>query len=217
MTKRENFFKGFWKENQILVSLLGLCAPLAITTAVENALGMSLALMFVLVMANVIVSAIRKIVPNEIRIPIFIVIIATLVTLVEMLMAAYLPALSKSLGIWIPLIVVNCIILGRAEAYASKNNVLDSLIDAVGIVIGYSFVIIVMSMIREFLGTGGLTIWGNLGFNINEIFNRPEGNEFKFFTNFFMTPTSAFIVLGFLIAFANIINNRKNNKKAVTK
>lgn len=213
MTKRENFLKGFWKENQILVSMLGLCAPLAITTSVENALGMSVALMFVLILSNVIIAAIRKIVPNEIRIPIFIVVIATLVTLVEMLMAAYLPALSKSLGIWIPLIVVNCIILGRAEAYASKNNVLDSLIDAIGIVIGYALVLILISVIREFLGTGGITIWGDLKFNLNDLFQRTEDNQFSFFTNFFMTPTSAYIVLGLLIGFANIINR----KKAVTK
>ncbi|MGD9604540.1 MAG: electron transport complex subunit RsxE [Bacilli bacterium] len=213
MTKRENFLKGFWKENQILVSMLGLCAPLAITTSVENALGMSIALMFVLIMSNVIIAAIRKIVPNEIRIPIFIVVIATLVTLVEMLMAAYLPALSKSLGIWIPLIVVNCIILGRAEAFASKNNVLDSLIDAIGIVIGYSLVLILISVIREFLGTGGITIWGDLKFNLNDLFNRTSDNKFSFFTNFFMTPTSAYLVLGLLIGFANIINR----KKAVTK
>jgi electron transport complex protein RnfE len=214
MTKWENFNKGIWKENQVLVAMLGLCSTLAITTSVENSLGMSIALMFVLVLANVIIAAIRKIVPNEIRIPIFIVVIATLVTLVEMLMAAYLPALSKSLGIWIPLIVVNCIILGRAEAYASKNTVLDSLIDAVGMAVGYSLVIIVISIIREFLGTGGITIWGNLQININDLFNRVEGNEFRFFTNFFMTPTSGFIVLGLLIGFANIINSRK---KAVTK
>ncbi|MGD9887193.1 MAG: electron transport complex subunit RsxE [Bacilli bacterium] len=213
MTKRENFLKGFWKENQILVSMLGLCAPLAITTSVENALGMSVALMFVLILSNVIIAAIRKFVPNEIRIPIFIVVIATLVTLVEMLMAAYLPALSKSLGIWIPLIVVNCIILGRAEAYASKNNVLDSLIDAIGIVIGYALVLILISVIREFLGTGGITIWGDLKFNLNDLFQRTDDNQFSFFTNFFMTPTSAYIVLGLLIGFANIINR----KKAVTK
>ena len=213
MTKRENFLKGFWKENQILVSMLGLCAPLAITTSVENALGMSVALMFVLILSNVIIAAIRKFVPNEIRIPIFIVVIATLVTLVEMLMAAYLPALSKSLGLWIPLIVVNCIILGRAEAYASKNNVLDSLIDAIGIVIGYALVLILISVIREFLGTGGITIWGDLKFNLNDLFQRTDDNQFSFFTNFFMTPTSAYIVLGLLIGFANIINR----KKAVTK
>ncbi|HQC74516.1 MAG TPA: electron transport complex subunit RsxE [Bacilli bacterium] len=142
MTKRENFLKGFWKENQILVSLLGLCAPLAITTTVENALGMSAILMFVLILSNVIISAIRKIVPNQIRIPIFIVVIATLVTLAEMIMAAFLPSLSKSLGMWISLVVVNCIILGRAEAFASKNNILDSLIDAIGMVLGYALVLI---------------------------------------------------------------------------
>jgi electron transport complex protein RnfE len=213
MTKKENFLKGFWKENQILVTMLGLCAPMAITTKVENALGMSVALMFVLIMSNVIIAAIRKIVPDEIRIPIFIVVIATLVTLVDMLLAAYLPALSKSLGIWIPLIVVNCIILGRAEAFASKNTVLDSLIDAIGIVLGYSMVLILISIIREFLGTGGLTIWGNLGFNINDLFNRTADNRFTFFTSFFTTPPAAFILLGCIIGIANIINRKKAVKQ----
>ena len=204
MTKRENLLKGMWRENPILVSLLGLCSVLAVTNSLENAIGLGLGFAFVIILSNIIISLIRKIVPNEIRIPIYIVVVATLVTLLEMLMNAFLPSLYSSLGIWIPLIVVNCIILGRAEAFASKNNVGDSFLDAVGMSVGYAGVLIVLSAIREFLGTGSITIWGDLQLKI------AEGN---FFTDFFLNPPSAFILLGILIGLATLINNKRNEVK----
>ncbi|MDD4000739.1 MAG: electron transport complex subunit E [Bacilli bacterium] len=203
MNKRKDVLvNGIWKENPILVSLLGLCSVLAISTSVENALGMGAAVTFVLVLSNIIIALIRNIVPNEIRIPVYIVVIATLVVLVEMIMAAFLPSLYNSLGIFIPLIVVNCIILGRAEAFASKNGVFDSLLDAIGMSIGYTAVLIVLSVIREFLAEGSVTIWGNLKLTLAD-------DPGSFFTDFFKKPASAFILLGVFIGVANLINTRK--------
>jgi len=207
MTKIQNFTKGIMKENPILVSILGLCPTLAITTSVENALGMGVAILFVLTFSNLIISLIRNIVPNEIRIPIFIVVIATLVTLVDMLMAAFLPALHESLGIFIPLIVVNCIILGRAEAYASKNKPFDSVIDGIGMAVGYTLVLIVISFIREFLASGAVTIWGDLQLNLN------ADQSAQIFTSFFTSPAGAFIVLGLLLGTVATIRNQKKEVK----
>ena len=207
MTKIQNFTKGIMKENPILVSILGLCPTLAITTSVENALGMGVAILFVLTFSNLIISLIRNIVPNEIRIPIFIVVIATLVTLVDMLMAAFLPALHESLGIFIPLIVVNCIILGRAEAYASKNKPFDSVIDGIGMAVGYTLVLIVISFIREFLASGAVTIWGDLQLNLN------ADQSAQIFTSFFPSPAGAFIVLGLLLGTVATIRNQKKEVK----
>ena len=139
MTENKGFFvNGIWKENPILVSLLGLCSALGVTNSLQNAIGMAAAFAFVLILSNVVISLIRKIVPSEIRIPVFIVVIATLVTLVKMIVQAFFPSLHLSLGVWIPLIVVNCIILGRAEAFAQRNGVLASLLDALGMSIGYA-------------------------------------------------------------------------------
>ena len=200
-----NFLKGLWRENPVLVSLLGLCPTLAITISLENALGMGLAVLFVLTLSNLIISLIKTIVPKEIRIPIFIIVIATLVTLVDMLMGAYIPKVHESLGIFIPLIVVNCIILGRAEAFASRNSVTPSIVDAIGMAFGYTAVIIVISLLREFLGHGTITVWGNLVADFNKIFGKEEGT-FAIFTSFFTSPAGAFIVLGILIGLFNIIN-----------
>jgi electron transport complex protein RnfE len=199
MTKKENLLKGFWRENPVLVSLLGLCSILAVTNKVQNALGLTIGFTFVLVLSNVIISLIRKIVPNEIRIPIYIVIVATLVTLVEMLMQAFLPSLYDAIGFWISLIVVNCIILGRAEAFASQNSVGDSLLDAIGMSVGYGGVIILISFVREFLGTGGVTFWNDKTITI------VSG---KFFNDFFLNQPSAFILLGLTIGIATLINNK---------
>lgn len=204
MTKSENLLKGLWKENPILVSLLGLCSTLAITNKFESAIGMGIAFIFVMILSNVIVSLIRNFVPREIRIPIYIVIVATLVTVVEMLMEAFLPELFNSLGIWISLIVVNCIILGRAEAFASQNGVFDSFLDAVGMGIGYTGVILLLSLIREVLGTGKITIWGDFVIKLTD-----QDNPAKFFTQFFVKEPAAFILLGFIIGFATLINTRK--------
>jgi electron transport complex protein RnfE len=201
MTENKGFFvNGIWKENPILVSLLGLCSALGVTNSLQNAIGMAAAFAFVLILSNVVISLIRKIVPSEIRIPVFIVVIATLVTLVKMIVQAFFPSLHLSLGVWIPLIVVNCIILGRAEAFAQRNGVLASLLDALGMSIGYAFVIVVLSITRELLATGGLTVWGDLAFKI-------EGG-FKFFTDFFVKEPASFIFLGLFIGFANLINSK---------
>ena len=147
---------GFIKENPVLVLLLGCCSVLATSSDGINALGMGAAFSAVMIMSNVVIAAIRKIIPDNVRIPCFIVVIAGFVTIVQLLMKAYLPALDKSLGLFIPLIVVNCIILGRAEMFASKNGVFDSLLDGIGMGIGYTVVLVLMGLIREFFARGTL-------------------------------------------------------------
>lgn len=162
----QELIKGLWKENPIFRLVLGMCPALAVTTSVENALGMGLAATFVLVCANLVISLIRGIIPAKVRIPCFIVVIATFVTIVDLLMNAYTPQLHKSLGIFIPLIVVNCIILGRAEAFASRHNILLSLADGIGMGIGFTIGLAVLGLCREVLGAGTITIWGALQFNV---------------------------------------------------
>lgn len=209
-SKLLNFTKGLWKENPILVTMLGLCPTLAITYKLENALGMGLAVLFVLVMSNLIISLIRHIVPDEIRIPIFIVVIATFVSIVEMVMEAFVPDLFERMSLFISLIVVNCIILGRAEAFASKHNWLDSILDALGMALGFTLVLIVISLIREVLGTGSITIWGNLAINFNK-------NNSPFFSNFFVSPPAAFIILGLILAGSKAINAAKAAREVKSK
>lgn len=215
MNQRENFTKGLLKENQILVALLGLCPTLAITTSLENALGMGMAIVFCLTITNFIISLIRKIVPDEIRIPIYIVVIATVVSIIDMVMAAYLPAIHKSLGIFIPLITVNCIILGRAEAFASKNDPVSSVVDGLGMGIGFALVHMVISIIRELLGAGRITVWGDLVLDINKL----AGSEdvLGIFTDFFIQPAGAFIVLGLLLGIYTTIRTNRIKKAEVTK
>lgn len=152
--------RGIFTENPILVLALGLCPSLAVSTSVQNGLGMGMAATFVLACSNVIISLLRNVIPAKVRIPCFIVIIAAFVTMVQLILKAYLPALDKQLGIFVPLIVVNCIILGRAEAYASKNNVGKSLIDGIGIGLGFTLSLCILSIIREIVGSnklGGLS------------------------------------------------------------
>lgn len=148
------FTKGIFKENPIFFIVLGLCPALAVSTSVNNAIGMGAAVIFVLVFSNVIISILRNIIPDKIRIPCYIVVIASFVTIVEMVMKAYAPALDKALGVYVPLIVVNCIILGRAEAFASKNPVLASFMDGLGMGVGFFLALLVISSIREVLGSG---------------------------------------------------------------
>ncbi|RKY39049.1 MAG: electron transport complex subunit RsxE [Candidatus Omnitrophota bacterium] len=175
--------RGIFKENPIFVLMIGLCPVLAITTSVSNALGMGLAVTFVLLGSNSIISCLRKVIPREIRLPCFIVIIASFVTIVELLLKAFFPLLDRSLGIFVPLITVNCIILGRAEAFASKNSLKDSIIDALAIGIGFTCALILISSIREVLGNG--KIFGlSLGF--------PPAL-------FFLFPAGAFLVIGILM------------------
>lgn len=205
MNKLANITKGLWKENPILISMLGLCPTLAITTRVENALGMGLAFLFVLVMSNLMISLLRNIIPDEIRIPVYIVIIATFVSIVEMVMEAYVPDLYSRLALFISLIVVNCIILGRAEAFASKHNWLDSILDAVGMSIGFTLILLVISLTREVLGNGSITIWGDIALNFNK-------NGYAFFSSFYTSPPAAFIILGLILAAGNAISAKKGVK-----
>lgn len=152
----ERLKNGIIKENPIFVQVLAMCPTLAVTTSAENAVGMGIASTVVLIFSNMIISAIRKIVPDKIRIPAYIVVIASFVTILEMLMQGYVPSLYKSLGIFIPLIVVNCVILGRAEAYASKNPVLPSIFDAIGMGLGFTVALFLIGSFREILGAGSI-------------------------------------------------------------
>lgn len=158
MKYSKNFKKGFIKENPAFVLYLGLCPTLAITTTLNNALGMGVAVIVVLTIANTIVSLLRKVTPMDVRIPVYIVIIASLVTIVQMLMQAYTSELYVALGVFIPLIVVNCLILGRAEVFASKNKVIDSIIDGVGMGLAFTFSLVLLAGIRQLLATGGLSL-----------------------------------------------------------
>ena len=155
------FTAGIIRENPVLRLVLGCCSALAVTTTVSGALGMGLAMTFVLVCSNIVISALRKVIPAKVHLPCYIVIIATFVTIVQMVLQAYVPALYKSLGVFLALIVVNCIILGRAEMFACKNNVVDSALDGIGMGIGYTLTVVLMASIREILGSG---TW--LGFQI---------------------------------------------------
>jgi len=189
------FTKGIFKQNPIFVIALGLCPALAVSTTMENALGMGAAATFVLVSSNIIISVIRNIIPKKIRIPCFIVVIASFVTIVELLMAAYLPALSKSLGIFVPLIVVNCIILGRAEAFASKHKVLPSIMDGLGMGLGFTLALALVAAIREGLGSG-------------KIFDLVVIKGYEPATMMVLAP-GALLTLGVLIALTNLIKKRK--------
>ncbi len=188
----KNFTKGIIRSNPTFILMLGLCPTLAVSTSLDNAVGMTAAFVFVLVASNIIVSLIRNYVPDRVRIPVFIVIIATLVSIVDLMMQGFMPALSKSLGIYIPLIVVNCIILGRAEAFARKNGVLDSIADALGIGLGFGLAILLISFIRELLGTGSLEIFGVRLFSIPGLNENPAA--------VFLFPMGAFLVIGILLA-----------------
>ena len=186
---------GIFKNNPTFRLVLGLCPTLAVTTSLENALGMGLAATFVLVCSNGLVSALRKAIPAAVHIPCYIVIIATFVTATDLLMQAFLPDLSASLGIFIPLIVVNCIILGRAEAFASRNGVVDSLADGLGSGIGFTLALALVAAVREICGAGSLTVWGDLAFkNIN-----PGPVTLA------ILPAGGFIALGLLLALINRI------------
>ena len=189
------FWYGIFKNNPIFRLVLGLCPTLAVTTSLENALGMGMAATFVLVCSNALVSALRRLIPAAVHIPCYIVIIATFVTAIDLLMQAYLPALSESLGIFIPLIVVNCIILGRAEAFASKNGVIDSVADGVGSGIGFTLALALIASVREILGAGSITIWGDLA-----IKNLNPGP-----VTMAILPAGGFITLGILLALINRI------------
>ena len=196
----KTFFNGLLKENPTLVLFLGMCPTLAVTTGVTNAIGMGLSTTAVLICSNIVISLLRNFIPNKIRIAAYIVVIAGFVTVVEMLMNAYLPALAGSLGIYIPLIVVNCIILGRAEAFASKNTVLSSAFDGAGMGLGFTGALVLISSVREILGAGsfaGLPLFG------------PTFQP----VTIMILPPGAFLTLGVLLAIINIISNKRKQAK----
>lgn len=186
---------GIIKENPIFVLLLGMCPTLATTSSAINGMSMGLATTFVLISSNAVISLLKNVIPDMVRIPSFIVVIATFVTIIEMLMNAYVPALAESLGIFIPLIVVNCIVLGRAESFASRNGVLSSIFDGVGIGLGFTLALTLLGASRELLGTG-------------KIFSQTIYPE-QYGSLIFVLAPGAFIVLGFLIAIFNKLQHKK--------
>jgi electron transport complex protein RnfE len=190
MTLAREFTKGFWRENPIFRLVLGICPTLAVTTAAINGIGMGLATTFVLVCSNVVISLLRNFIPPRVRIPSFIVVIASFVTIVDLVMAGFFFQLHKTLGLFIPLIVVNCIILGRAEAFASKHPLMDSVADGFGMGLGFTLSLLVLGSIREVLGNGTL-------------FNVPAFGPGYFPFLVMILPPGAFITLGFLLALMN--------------
>jgi electron transport complex protein RnfE len=193
MNQWNNFSKGFFRENAVFVLLLGLCPTLGVTTSALNGLGMGLATTFVLLMSNFVVAVIKKYIPDKVRIPSYIVIIASFVTVVELVMQAYAPDLYTALGIFIPLIVVNCLVLGRAEAFASKNNPVTAAIDGIGMGLGFTMALVILGSVREILGSGSL-------FGLK--FMQGDGMIL------FVLAPGAFIALGYLIVIINKINQR---------
>jgi Na+-translocating ferredoxin:NAD+ oxidoreductase subunit E len=190
----QEFVKGIVKENPTFVLALGLCPTLAVSVSVSNGIGMGIAATFVIIFSNIIISLIKGFIPDTIRIPCYIVVIATFVTITELAMKAYFPPLYRALGIYVPLIVVNCIVLGRAEAFASKNSALASLFDGIGMGVGFTLALILISAIREFLGAGkicGLTVVP--GFEPALIIGMPSG---------------ALLIIGLLLGFFNVLKEK---------
>ena len=193
MNQWKNFSKGFLKENAVFVLFLGMCPTLGVTTSAVNGLGMGLATTFVLVMSNLVVSLVKNLIPDKVRIPAFIVIIAAFVTVVELVMRGYAPTLFDALGIFIPLIVVNCVVLGRAEAFASKNTVLTSVLDGAGIGLGFTMALTILGAVREVLGSGAF-------FGMKLL----SGDAMLLF----ILPPGAFLALGYLIVLANMLKEK---------
>ena len=214
MNFKRQFYEGLLTKNPVTVQLLGMCSTLAITTSLFNGIGMGLAVTIILTCSNILISALRKVIPNEVRIAAYIVIIAGFVTIVDLALQAFVPALSSSLGVFIPLIVVNCIILGRAEAFASKNSVLASAVDGICQGIGYTVALIIVCVIRELLGSG--TFGGGL-------LNGGEGIRLipaQFPAMMVVMPVGGFLVLGFVLAGSQWLMKHlemKNKKKEAAK
>ncbi len=189
------FLNGLIVENPLFIIMIGLCSAMAVTTTVANGIGMGVALTFVLVMSEVIIALFRKLIPGSIRMPIFLVVIASFTTIMDLEMKAYFPALSKSMGVFIPLVVVNCIVMGRVEAYASKQPVLDALFDGLGMGLGYTWVLIALSFVRELLGNGTL-----LGMQVMPSSFSPM--------IFFILPPGGFLVFSFWMALSNQLRKK---------
>jgi len=195
LNQKQNFLKGIIKENPIFVMLLGMCPTLGVTSSAFNGLGMGVATLFVLLMSNIVVSLVKSQIPSKVRIPAFIIIIASFVTIVEMVLEAFIPFLYEQLGIFIPLIVVNCLILGRAEAFASKNNLISSILDALGMGLGFVLALTVLGGVREIFGSGSL-----FGF----VFVPENANTFILF----ILPPGAFIALAYLTVVFNTLTTK---------
>ena len=208
MNFKKQFMEGLLTKNPVTVQLLGMCSTLAITTSLFNGIGMGLAVTIITICSNVLISALRKVIPSQVRIAAYITIIAGFVTVVDLLLKAYIPALSASLGVFIPLIVVNCMVLGRAEAFASKNGVLASAVDGLCQGIGYTVALVIVCVIRELLGSGtfGGGLLGPGGAGIRII---PE----QFPAMQVVMPVGGFLVLGFVIAGSQALMKRLENKK----
>ena len=200
MNKLSIILKGIIKENPTFVLVLGMCPTLGTTTSAMNGMGMGVATMAVLIMSNFVISCIKNLIPDKVRIPAFIVVIASFVTIIQMLMQAYVPSLYASLGVFIPLIVVNCIILGRAEAFASKNQPLPSIVDGVAMGLGFTFALCVLAFVRELLGAGTVFGFAIPGYSENPMV-------------IFVLPAGAFITLGFIIAVVQKIRNNVADKE----
>jgi len=200
ISKQEIFADGFWHNNAIFAQLLGMCPLLGVTTSAENGFWMGVATLMVLLGSNLIVSLVRDFIPSEVRIPAYIIIIASLVTIVDLAMNAWMHEMYLVLGLFIPLIVVNCAILGRAEAFASKNNVSDSLTDALAMGLGFTFALLLLGGARELLGQGELFGFDIFGANYPDVL-------------MFILPPGAFIALGFILAGVNWLNLRMQRKK----
>jgi electron transport complex protein RnfE len=197
----KEFVKGIFKNNPVFCLVLGLCPALAVSNRVENALTMSMAVVFVLLCSEIMISLAKKWIPREVRIPSYIVIIATFVTIASLVMQAYIPALNRALGIYVPLIVVNCIILGRAEAFASRHSVKDSIYDALGMGIGFTLALTLISLIREILGTMQLQVFGLTMFKL------PMEPAIVF-----ILAPGALLIMGLLLALFNFLGNKKVEK-----
>lgn len=200
MNPIKEYIRGITTDNPTFGLVLGLCPTLAVTTSVENGIGMAVGTAFVLIFSNLFVSLVRKQTPSEVRLPVFIIIIATFVSIVDMVMKAFFPSMYAALGVFIPLIVVNCIIIGRAEAYASKNNAFYSVIDALGVSTGFLLVLMLIGGIREILGTGQIVIFGT------KIVSLPVNPSITTM----ILPAGAFLTIGILMA---IINYQKERKR----
>lgn len=196
-TSFNNLTRGIIRENPTFVMLLGMCPTLGVTTSAINGLGMGIATLFVLILSNIAISAVKNLIPDMVRIPCYIVIIASFVTVVDLLMAAYLPALHAQLGIFIPLIVVNCIILGRAEAFASKNDIIQSVYDAIGMGVGFTLSLTLLGTVREILGSGSFFGWNFVGQDADTLL-------------LFIMPPGAFLALaGLIMLFNKFIKGEK--------
>ena len=217
MNIKKQFKEGLITNNPVLVQLIGMCATMAITTSLFNGVGMGLSVTVILTCCNVVVSAIRKIIPDEIRLAIFVVVIAGFVTIVDLLLQAFIPALSEALGVFIPLIVVNCIIIGRAEAFCQKNTVSASLVDGIAQGLGYTLVLIIMCVIREFLGSGRfggglIELAGGFHFTLDGSGTGIQIFDADFGAGILNRPFGGFLTLGILIAIMQYFTSKAKKK-----